>query len=52
MPDPVVAEELDLLAKVTSLLDELPRAKTASEAPIAWPGLADTPVWPGGKPQD
>jgi DNA helicase-2/ATP-dependent DNA helicase PcrA len=34
LPDPVVAEELDLLAKILSLLSELPRAKTASEAPI------------------
>jgi NAD(P)-dependent dehydrogenase (short-subunit alcohol dehydrogenase family) len=27
-------------------------ARAASEAPIGWPGLADTPVWPGGKPKD
>ena len=27
-------------------------ARTASEAPIGWPNLADAPVWPGGKPQD
>ncbi len=27
-------------------------ARAASEAPIAWPGLADSPVWPGGRPQD
>jgi len=32
--NPVIAEELDLLAKVSSLLSELPEAKTASEAPI------------------
>jgi DNA helicase II / ATP-dependent DNA helicase PcrA len=30
----VIAEELDLLAKVSGLLSELPEAKTASEAPI------------------
>ena len=23
-----------------------------TEAPIAWPGLAQNPVWPGGKPND
>ncbi|HIF96262.1 MAG TPA: DNA helicase, partial [Myxococcales bacterium] len=34
MSNPVIAEELDLLAKVTALLSELPLAKTASEAPI------------------
>ena len=34
MSNPVIAEELDLLAKVSSLLSELPEAKTASEAPI------------------
>ncbi|MBW2385581.1 MAG: ATP-binding domain-containing protein [Deltaproteobacteria bacterium] len=34
MPNRVVAEELDLLAKISSLLSELPEAKTASEAPI------------------
>jgi DNA helicase-2/ATP-dependent DNA helicase PcrA len=34
LPNPVVAEEIDLLAKVESLLSELPTAKTASEAPI------------------
>lgn len=34
MSNPVIAEELDLLANVTALLSELPRAKTASEAPI------------------
>ena len=34
MSYPVIAEELDLLAKVTALLSELPQAKTASEAPI------------------
>ncbi len=34
MGNPVIAEELDLLAKVTALLSELPLAKTASEAPI------------------
>ena len=34
MPDRVVTEEINLLAKVTSLLSELPEAKTASEAPI------------------
>ncbi|MFP6639368.1 MAG: hypothetical protein VCC04_03915, partial [Myxococcota bacterium] len=34
MPDPVVAEEVDLLAKVSDLLKELPQARTASEAPI------------------
>ena len=27
-------------------------ARAASEAPIAWPELAQTPVWPGGKPDD
>ncbi len=27
-------------------------ARTASEAPIGWPNLADAPVWPDGKPQD
>lgn len=27
-------------------------ARTAAEAPIAWPGLADAPVWPGGKPKE
>ena len=26
-------------------------ARTASEAPIGWPGLAGAPVWPGGKPK-
>jgi NAD(P)-dependent dehydrogenase (short-subunit alcohol dehydrogenase family) len=26
-------------------------ARAASEAPIGWPGLAGTPVWPGGKPK-
>ena len=25
-------------------------ARKACEAPIAWPGLAGSPVWPGGKP--
>lgn len=34
MPDRVVTEEINLLAKVASLLSELPEAKTASEAPI------------------
>ncbi len=34
MPNPVVAEEIDLLAKVSALLGSLPTAKTASEAPI------------------
>jgi len=34
LSNPVIAEELDLLAKVTALLSELPLAKTASEAPI------------------
>lgn len=28
------------------------RARAASEAPIAWPDLALSPVWPGGRPQD
>ena len=23
-----------------------------TESPIAWPGLAQNPVWPGGKPND
>ena len=27
-------------------------ARAASEAPIAWPDLAGTPVWPGGKPDE
>ncbi|MGI9409597.1 MAG: SDR family NAD(P)-dependent oxidoreductase [Hyphomicrobiaceae bacterium] len=27
-------------------------ARAASEAPIAWPDLAGTPVWPGGKPNE
>jgi NAD(P)-dependent dehydrogenase (short-subunit alcohol dehydrogenase family) len=26
-------------------------ARTASEAPIGWPGLATAPVWPGGTPK-
>ena len=26
-------------------------ARSASEAPIAWPDLAGSPVWPGGKPK-
>jgi DNA helicase-2/ATP-dependent DNA helicase PcrA len=34
LPNPVVAEEIDLLAKVSALLGELPPPKTASEAPI------------------
>ncbi len=34
MPNLVVAEELDLLAKVSALLSDLPRSRTASEAPI------------------
>ena len=34
MSHSVIAEELDLLAKVTALLGKLPEAKTASEAPI------------------
>lgn len=34
MPNSVVAEELDLLAKVSALLSDLPHSKTASEAPI------------------
>ena len=34
MSIPVIAEELDLLAKVVDLLRDLPEAKTASEAPI------------------
>ena len=25
-------------------------ARAAAEAPVAWPELAQTPVWPGGKP--
>jgi hypothetical protein len=25
-------------------------ARTASQAPIGWPGLATAPVWPGGRP--
>jgi hypothetical protein len=28
------------------------QARAASEAPIGWPSLAGTPVWPGGKPKD
>ncbi|MGI9423430.1 MAG: SDR family oxidoreductase, partial [Hyphomicrobiaceae bacterium] len=33
--------------------DTLPvaEARSASEAPIAWPDLAGSPVWPGGKPK-
>jgi NAD(P)-dependent dehydrogenase (short-subunit alcohol dehydrogenase family) len=27
-------------------------ARAKSEAPIGWPQLAGTPVWPGGKPSD
>lgn len=27
------------------------KARAASEAPAAWPGLAGAPVWPGGKPK-
>ena len=27
-------------------------ARAASEAPLAWPDLAQTPVWPGGAPAD
>lgn len=27
-------------------------ARAASEAPVAWPDLAGSPVWPGGKPDD
>ena len=34
MSNSVIAEELDLLAKVTALLSKLPETKTASEAPI------------------
>jgi NAD(P)-dependent dehydrogenase (short-subunit alcohol dehydrogenase family) len=30
----------------------LEAARAAAEAPIAWPGLAGAPVWPGGKPRD
>ena len=26
-------------------------ARSASEAPIAWPELATAPVWPGGTPK-
>ena len=28
------------------------QARAASEAPIGWPDLAGTPVWPGGTPKD
>lgn len=28
----------------------LREARAAAEAPIAWPGLAGSPVWPGGSP--
>jgi DNA helicase-2/ATP-dependent DNA helicase PcrA len=34
VPNPVVAEELDLLAKVSALLSDLPVVRTASEEPI------------------
>jgi len=34
LSNPVVAEELDLLAKISALLGELPAPRTASEAPI------------------
>lgn len=34
MPNRVVAEELDLLAKVSALLSDLPEARSASEEPI------------------
>lgn len=34
MSNSVIAEELDLLVKVSALLSDLPEAKTASEAPI------------------
>jgi NAD(P)-dependent dehydrogenase (short-subunit alcohol dehydrogenase family) len=27
-------------------------SRAAAEAPIAWPGLAGSPVWPGGKPNE
>lgn len=27
-------------------------SRAAAEAPIGWPGLAGSPVWPGGKPRD
>ena len=30
----------------------LEQARAVSEAPIAWPDLAGTPVWPGGKPKE
>lgn len=26
--------------------------RAAAEAPIGWPGLAQSPVWPGGKPKE
>jgi len=34
LPDRVVSEELDLLARVSALLADLPQARTASEEPI------------------
>ena len=26
--------------------------RAAAEAPTGWPGLAGSPVWPGGKPDE
>jgi NAD(P)-dependent dehydrogenase (short-subunit alcohol dehydrogenase family) len=39
---------------VAALWDEtgpIAKARAASEAPIGWPGLATSPVWPGGTPK-
>jgi NAD(P)-dependent dehydrogenase (short-subunit alcohol dehydrogenase family) len=39
---------------VAALWDEtapIEKARAASEAPIGWPGLATSPVWPGGTPK-